>query len=372
FRQWPGGTYKSRSASDSDGTSPEPVWVNLALTIDADKGHLTFDYTDNIEQVDFINCTYAVMYSSTMTPLRWCLPPEIPINQGLLNCITLKTKPGTICHVTYPGTCGGHANAIAGQVLECVQLALAQAIPKDVPAAWTRHQSPGIGGRHPFMADPATGKRVYYWTFGHFCGDGSSGAIWGYDGWDALLQGTASGAITRASMEVSEQITPWRFIECEWWADSAGDGLFRGGIGSKAKYVNLHPAEGFKSGDIEVQTGTCNGEKFPSFGLLGGTDGKLVRFWIERKGELIPLHTMDLVLLEPGDAIISLVGGGGGVGDPIDREVEKVRMDALDEYISLENARETYGVIIIPETFEVDYEATARLREKRSTENALR
>ncbi|MFC1593161.1 hydantoinase B/oxoprolinase family protein, partial [Candidatus Omnitrophota bacterium] len=110
FRQWPTGVYKSQAASDSDGTSPEPVWVNLTLTIDADRGHLTFDYTDNIEQIDFINATYAIMYESTMTPLRWSMPRDITVNQGLLNCITLKTRPGTICHVTYPGTCGGQAN----------------------------------------------------------------------------------------------------------------------------------------------------------------------------------------------------------------------------------------------------------------------
>ncbi|MFC1593241.1 hydantoinase B/oxoprolinase family protein, partial [Candidatus Omnitrophota bacterium] len=187
FRTWPNGVYKSQAASDSDGTSPDAVWINLSLKIDADKGHLTFDYNDNVEQVDFINATYAIMYESTVTPLRWSLPRDITVNQGLFNCITLKTKPGTICHVTYPGSCGGQANAIASEVNECVQLALSQAIPKDVPAAWTRHQSPGIGGKNPFVVDPVTGKSAYYWTFGHFCGDGSSGAIWGYDGWDALL-----------------------------------------------------------------------------------------------------------------------------------------------------------------------------------------
>jgi len=362
FKKWPGGVYKSRSASDSDGTSPDPVWVNLSLTIDAEKGHLTFDYTDNIKQVDFINATFATLYESTLTPLRWALPGNIPVNQGLLNCITLKTEPGTICHVTYPATCGGQANAIAAQVNECVQLALAQVVPEDVPAAWTRHQSPVICGRNPFVIDPVSGERAYYQTFGHFCADGSSGAILGYDGWDCLLHGHASGAVTRSSMEVSEQRAPWRFIECEWWTDSSGDGQFKGGMGSRAKYVNLHPEQGYRHGDIEAQTGTCNGEKFPPFGLLGGTDGKNARFWIERKGELIPLRTMDLVELEPGDAIISLVGGGGGIGNPLERDIDKVRMDALDEFISLENARDTYGVIIKPESFEVDYEATARLR----------
>ena len=56
--------------------------------------------------------------------------------------------------------------------------------------------------------------------------------------------------------------------------------------------------------------------------------------------------------------------GGGGVGDPLNREVEKVRWDALNEYISVQTAREVYGVIIDPKTFEVDNEATKALRAK--------
>jgi len=83
-----------------------------------------------------------------------------------------------------------------------------------------------------------------------------------------------------------------------------------------------------------------------------------------RNGERLEYRTFDLQYLEPGDILISDSGGGGGYGDPLEREVEKVRRDALNEYISLVTAQDVYGVVIEPETFDVDYEATKLLRAK--------
>jgi N-methylhydantoinase B len=68
--------------------------------------------------------------------------------------------------------------------------------------------------------------------------------------------------------------------------------------------------------------------------------------------------------LEPGETLVTNSGGGGGYGDPLSREIEKVRMDALNEYISLKTAGEVYGVVIDPGTFAVDEGATTALREE--------
>ena len=114
-------------------------------------------------------------------------------------------------------------------------------------------------------------------------------------------------------------------------------------------------------------SGNADGEKFGSVGILGGKGGTLTKLDIIRKGKHIRYRTMDLQYLEPGDILVSNSGGGGGVGDPLDREVEKVRLDALNEYISIEAARNIYGVVIDAKTFEVDDEATAALRKKLKT-----
>jgi len=111
-------------------------------------------------------------------------------------------------------------------------------------------------------------------------------------------------------------------------------------------------------------SGNADGEKFESVGILGGMGGTKTKLEIERKGKRIPYRTIDLTYLEPGDILISYSGGGGGVGDPLDREIEKVRWDALNEYISLQAAKEVYGVVIDPKTFEVDKEVTTELRRK--------
>jgi N-methylhydantoinase B len=81
---------------------------------------------------------------------------------------------------------------------------------------------------------------------------------------------------------------------------------------------------------------------------------------------------MDIVPSEPGDIAITKSQGGGGVGDPLEKDVEKVREDTLDEIISLETATEFYRVVIDPETSEVDYDATNRLRERKKRDKLSR
>ena len=75
------------------------------------------------------------------------------------------------------------------------------------------------------------------------------------------------------------------------------------------------------------------------------------------------------VTIIKGDILDQDSGGGGGYGDPLDREVEKVRWDVLNEYVSIEAAKDVYGVVIDPETFVVDDEATKKLREKLKKKN---
>jgi N-methylhydantoinase B len=113
-----------------------------------------------------------------------------------------------------------------------------------------------------------------------------------------------------------------------------------------------------------VMTGAFDGEKFGALGLLGGMEGKTHKMGIIRKGKRVRLRTMSSAYLEPADLVWTKSGGGGGVGDPLDREVEKVRWDLMNGYISLGVARNIYGVAIDPESFVVDEEGTQTLRKK--------
>jgi N-methylhydantoinase B len=355
---WPSGTYKSESACDSDGTLPDPVWFRLTLTIDADRGELIFDFSESQEQVDFVNCTIGHAWSGVVTSLRWILP-SLPSNQSIYNCIKIKTKEGTVVDPVYPASTGAQAISTAN-IIECVQLALGQAIPKDVPACWTRRFSPILQGK---KYDRKTGERGNFFCSA-FHSDGSSGAIWGFDGWDALGAPQAGGGALRAPLEIEEAEIPWRWLCSEMLQDSSGQGQFRGGMGSHVKYLNISDPATYRPGDCLVLTGNSDGEKFPPFGLLGGTSSRGNELWLIRNGERIPFHTKSQLEVQPGDIIETFSGGGGGVGNPLDRDPDKVREDALNEYISIETAREIYKVVIDPKTFEVDYHATNKLRKK--------
>ena len=168
----------------------------------------------------------------------------------------------------------------------------------------------------------------------------------------------------RAPIEVEEWYIPYRWLHYEFLPDSAGAGQWRGGLGTHVEALNVYNPEVWQPLDCLTMSGNADGERFESVGLMGGKGGTKTRLEIVRKGKRLPYRTFDLQYLEPGDILVSNSGGGGGVGAPLDREAEKVRLDTLNEYISIQAARELYGVVIDPGTFEVDAEATKALRAK--------
>jgi N-methylhydantoinase B len=83
-----------------------------------------------------------------------------------------------------------------------------------------------------------------------------------------------------------------------------------------------------------------------------------------KKQEKEVLRTVDMAFLEPGDVVITKAGGGGGWGNPLDRDVESVREDVKEEVVSIQRVRDVYGVVIDPKTLSVDYNETEQLRKK--------
>ncbi|MBW1802596.1 MAG: hydantoinase B/oxoprolinase family protein, partial [Deltaproteobacteria bacterium] len=255
------------------------------------------------------------------------------------------------------------APTLGTQIIECSQLALARIVPHDTSALWSRHLSPIISGNNRAVIDPRTRSPQLYWT-SPFHGDGSDGAIWGYDGHDGLGPAHGGGAVVRSPVEVEEWLIPYRWEKYEFLKDSAGDGQWRGGLGTELHVLNTYDPDLWQSHDCVCMTGNSDGEKFTNTGLLGGTDGIANTLGIIRKGEDVELRCLDNQYLQPGDIVWTKSGGGGGVGDPLDRETDRVLLDARNEYISIKRARDVYGVVIDPDTFELDQEATEKLREE--------
>ena len=133
----------------------------------------------------------------------------------------------------------------------------------------------------------------------------------------------------------------------------------RGGFGIVKDYKLL--------ADEAVFTTAVNRSKFPPWGVASGKEGTTNYMVVIRDGkELMRVSRILNFKLKKGDVVSIRTGGGGGWGDPLERDPELVLKDVLNGYITVDAAREVYGVVIDPERMEVDREATEELRAKKS------
>jgi N-methylhydantoinase B len=120
-------------------------------------------------------------------------------------------------------------------------------------------------------------------------------------------------------------------------------------------------------GDVGAATGSSDGDLTQPPGANGGEDGPLSRMYIRRGDEIVPARTHRMIQIKHGEILGKVSGGGGGVGDPLEREPEKVLRDVIHEVVSIEAASETYGVVIDATGRAIDRAATdARRRDLRS------
>jgi N-methylhydantoinase B len=140
--------------------------------------------------------------------------------------------------------------------------------------------------------------------------------------------------------------------------DGTGHGKFRGGFGVIKDYRVLCSKASF--------TVSIGRYKYPPWGVDRGYDGTPNYCIIFKQGEKPrKVRRVAAEILKKNDLVSLRSGGGGGWGDPLERDPELVRWDVKNEYITLDTAREVYGVVLDPKTLEIDWDATKRLRKKK-------
>jgi N-methylhydantoinase B len=178
------------------------------------------------------------------------------------------------------------------------------------------------------------------------------GAHAGGDGENGMMHLSEPGCRNNP-IEVLEMKAPMLVHRYELRQDSGGAGRHRGGLGATREYEFLAEASALM---LVKKT------KTDPWGMAGGEDGK-AGFTLLRPGTDREVRTGAVYEpMSPGDVLVNNAGGGGGWGDPRERDPQAVLEDVLDEYVSVEAARESYGVVIDVATMTVDVEATARLR----------
>ncbi len=341
IRKMPDGTYHGEAATDDDGTVlDEPVWVRVDVTIAGDE--LTLDFTESDGQRrGFVNMIYAASYSQAVAAILCTLDPELADyhNEGSLRPITVVNPAGTVVNAQYPATVGASPVNVGMQVAEAVQQAMSQARTSRAMAGWGRRR-----GDYVFGVDPRNGQRYVRTSFDF---DGSAGATWGYDGPNGPCNITSLASVRRGNVEEMEVRVPWRMLKYELATDLMGAGRWRGGAGMLWEAVN-------EGGEAGMATGSSDGDETFPHGALGGDASPACRSYLQRNGETIRLKPHRMYQLQDGDIVVKRSAGGGGVGPAEERDPAAVQDDVRNGFVSLEAAREIYGVTLNPETLEIE------------------
>ena len=345
----PDGIYTGAAATDDDGTVlDEQVTVRARVTVQGDEMIIDFSESDG-QRKGFINSVYAATYGNAVAAAVLYFDSALAEyhNQGTMAAMKVIAPVGSVVNCQYPATVGASPVNVGNQVMEAVIDALSKAVPHRAVAAWAKHR-----GDYTFAVDPRTGERYVRTTFDY---DGSGGAVWGFDGYQGLSSMTALGAVTRGNVEEEEIRLPWRILKYEFATDFTGAGRWRGGPGVHWEALNLGTAG-------QMATGSSDGDVVQGSGAVGGHPSPVCRTYQRRNGQEIRVKPHRLVDVKEHDILVKHSSGGGGVGDPAERDPQMVREDVENELVSVQAAREVYKVAIDPVSFLIDLEATRALR----------
>ncbi len=349
IKKLPDGVYHSEVKGNEAST---PIICDVTIS----GSDMTVDFTNSGPMSPaYVNSPIANTYSSVYMALMTSVGKRIMYRcGGCYRPIKIVTKPGTVTHATLPATHGNCTNFVAKQIIEAFWSALAQTAPQEVPAGWGSINFWVIAGLDP--------RRMEGYGTPDFLGCSSgAGAIWGTDGWPTNGPQICSGTLYYPEIEVAESIYPIVWEKWEWAKDSGAPGKWRGGCGVDNIWVAdsdpepIHAAYAAEPFDYEIVPAIAGGKvPKPNSKMLVFADGREEPPEAVRQKMLYQLHT--------GDKSIDYVMGGAGVGNPFERDIEAVREDVRDELVSVESAREDYGVVIDPKTFEVDLRTTEQIR----------
>jgi N-methylhydantoinase B len=345
----PDGTYHFEDYLETFmGGRFEPLLLPLALTVSGDR--MIADFTGAAPQVPFpVNSTAAVSAAGVFIAVKSVFDPRAPLNQGSFRPIEVVAPPGTIVNVQRPAPAGSHGE-IRKRVIATMVGALSQMVPERIAGDLCRTSFHNLIGGW----DARSGREwVHYeWSAG------GNGGFAEHDGPSAMAPIDWGDLVTVQSTEVIETRMPLLVESSRLAVDSGGAGRSRGGLAMSRALRVLAPGTRYSL--------LSDGAVVPAFGVLGGLAGVTVGAWIERQGAVSYFDTPGKVaghLIEAGSTLMVRSAGGGGYGDPLERDPERVALDVREGYVSAEAARLLYGVLV-GAGGRVDLASTQDLRER--------
>jgi N-methylhydantoinase B len=338
----PDGVYRSEGIIEQMKGKDDLV---IRAAVEISGSEVTVDLEGSSPQVDWggnvvFNFTYAYVFMA----LKSMLEPDLPNNDGCAAPIQLRAPEGSVVNCRFPAAVAARMQ-IGHFLTEIVYRAMANALP---------HRVIGGSGGTPATMNVFYGRRGDGRPFHTvIIRGGGLGAADDRDGGHCYIF-PANGANT--PVEIFESDTPLLVERRELLTDSGGAGRQRGGLGRR---VVFRVPDDEQAPRPPVRLGIQSGRfRHPPDGLFGGGPGARARFLVNDE----PGNPYGLTQLQVGDVVTMDAAGGGGYGDPLERDPLAVRRDVEQGYVSPQAARERYGVAVTPDTLELDEAETARLR----------
>jgi N-methylhydantoinase B len=359
FRQevakWPDGSYESDVYVDHDPKGNKDIHIHCKVTVDGESLAVDFSGSDERENLQAYS-TFGNTRGYVVAQIASMMDPSIPKNEGFFDSIELVVPEGCCLNPPPNKSVAAGTHHPGTEVGEAIAMALAQVIPERCCPQIYKMGMPTV----IFGTNPSTGQLFIDHsvdTFGAYCG-----AVRGQDGWGAM--NVSFGNLIRATGEINESIFPVRHMGRDYAADTGGAGKWRGCPGTLYEKQILAPSQ--------IYTFVV-GRKYPMPGIAGGKPGapNELRLRVGSAEEYEVETTAFYVDHEAGEGYAYRYGGGGGWGDPLERDPEVVLDDVLDEYVSIEGARRDYGVVLTGSLEDldlvIDRAATRALRTLMST-----
>ncbi len=349
IRNMPDGVYFGEGWIDSDGVDVEDIPIRVKVTIEDDQ--IEVDFSESGAQAQGgVNGSFATSTAAGAAPFMYYIDPDIPHNQGAIDHIRVVLKEGTICFAKYPASTSAATIVPSDMMSDSINKALSQALPDRVLGGTARCANvPQFSGESGHDGEP--------WGVMMFNNTGASGAAADADGWPLFESNAAFGGLKAQSVEQLEMLYPLIVDQLEVETDSVGHGRHIGGPG-------VRMAIRTSNGEMECIT-FGDGAQNPPHGVAGGMQGSGGGQYVEnlQTGHRRFFSASGQVRVRPAERHVGVSTGGGGNGDPKEREIERVRRNVRDGWIARETARRVYGVVLGDERDPiVDEAATAQLR----------
>lgn len=350
----PDGTWETEDFLDQDPSSGEGlIPIKTKMTIAGDKVH--YDFTGSHATIGTIyNSAFGATFSAVVSGMKSFFP-DLPLNSGFYRAIETTMPEDTIVNARWPVAVTGFVMTFE-RIMNSIFEIWSGIMPERGMACAFNLEYLEIGG-----TDNRLPGKPYFMNYDYM--PGGWGGRNGRDGVSVTSSLFGAGLMVQP-VEGQERLAPIRYTEYEMITDSGGPGKYRGGIG-------LNKTGVLTDAGPTIISYICDRERAIAWGIKGGLPSYPQGLWLTRKGDGEPKFLGAMfsnVEIGPGDSFSRPAAGGGGFGDPLERDPQRVCDDVADGYVSVERALKDYGVVItvIDEdlaAYEVDAAATARERE---------